>query len=208
MKAITAFVLLIMTASSLSAQSANPPAPEMSQVMRVATEGLSTLRALAEKVPTATGLTPKDAADARLAAPLRIFFVPLDRLRTYRSDADPRALLQDVRAFFFPVSVGAEIRSSLTVKELRGQLVASDFGQAELAKLIASARGESAGSAAILVRIPALNLYFIGRTDGTLTLTPIAEVPGLDLQVGKPANAADVFPALSAMAQKLNGDPT
>jgi hypothetical protein len=206
MKTISILALLLMAAASTRAQTA--ASPEMSQVMRVATEGLATLRSLSEQMPAATGLTPKDAASARLGEPLRIFFVPLDRLKEYRGDTDPRALLLDVKAFLFPVSVAAETRSSLTVKDLKGQLVASDFGQAELVKRIVSARGEAIDPSAVLVRVPALNLYFIGRTGETFTLTPVSEIPGTDLPAGRPANAAEVFKALSALAQKHNGDPT
>jgi len=208
MKPIMAFVLFFLAAASLCAQATSTPTPDMTQVTRVANQGLVTLRALAEKAPSALGLTAKEAAEARLGPPLRIFHVPLDRLRTYRPEEDPRALLRDIQSFFYPVVVGAEVRSSLTVKQQSGQWVASDFGQSALSKQVSTARGEASGPETTLVRVPALNVYFIGRTNGTFTLTPVTELHGLEYPVGRPAAAADVFRALSAIAEKLKGDPT
>jgi hypothetical protein len=84
---------------------------------------------------------------------------------------------------------------------------ATDFGQAELAKLITATRGTAPG--AILVRVPALNLLFIGRqTAGGLTLTPVSDFPMAGLRQGVTANAADVLTALVPVAQAHNGDPT
>ena len=207
-KTHTILALLLLAAAAANGQTETTRAPEMNQVMRVATEGLATLRELAGKMSGATGLTAEEAAQARLGTPLRVFFVPLGALKEYRGDKDPRALLSDAKSFLFPITVGSETRSSLTVKELQGNLAASDFGQAELAKRIASVRGDASDAKAVLVRVPALNLFFIGHTEGAFTLTPIADVPGSDLPAGRAADAAEVFKVLSAMAQKLTGDPT
>src|ERR1700682_168602 len=52
--------------------------------------------------------------------------------------------------------------------------------QPELSKKIAAARGTSD---TVLVRVPALNAYFLGTTtNGTLMLTPIVDIPGTALR--------------------------
>jgi len=175
---------------------------------RVATEALSTLRALAEKSPEVMGLSAKEAASAVLRPPLRVALVRLDRLKAFRPSDDPRSLLTGVSTLFYPVAVGADIRSSITVKRTDRGWVAAEFGNDELAKKIQSVRGGDTSSA-LLVRVPALNLDFVGtESGGTLSLTSLFDVPGTKIRAGATADARSVFAALVPMANAHNGLPT
>jgi len=179
-----------------------------SEPTRAATSALGTLRALAEKSPDVMGLSSKEAENAVLRPPLRVVFVPLDGLKTFRAGDDPRALLTDVSTVFYPVAVGDDIRSSITVKRTDGGWVATEFGNDELAKKIQSVRGSDT-SAALLVRVPALNLDFVGtESAGTLRLTSLFDVPGTDIRAGSTADARTVLAALVPMANAHNGLPT
>ena len=174
---------------------------------RAATTGLATLRALAEKAPEVIGMNEKDAGAAQLRPPLRVMFVPLDKLKAYHGE-EPFALLLDVKTYFYAVSVGAEVRSSITVKNANNTWTATEFGNQALAKRIAQVRG-GATAAAMLVRIPALNLDFVGtESGGKLQLTSLFDVPGTDIRMGNTVDAAHVFAALVPMAQAHNGLPT
>jgi hypothetical protein len=172
-----------------------------------ANEALPKLVALARQVPAAVGLSADEAAAATIEPPLRVVDVPLDRLKTYRSTDDVGALLIDIQAAFVPVAVGGTTRTSIVLQRRDARWAATDFGQAELAKLITAARGTTPG--AILVRVPALNLFFIGRqTAGGLTLTPVSDFPMAGLRQAVTATASDVLTALVPIAQAHNGDPT
>jgi hypothetical protein len=201
-------ICALLLAASLTAQSRDQGQYDVKEPLRVATAALPTLRDLAEKVPTVIGLTAGEAASAQLGQPLQLFVVGLDALKRYTSGADPRALLQDVRTVHYPILVGGVVRSSLAVKQKPQGWVATDFGQVELAKRVAAARGAAAGEA-FLVRVPALNTYFVGTTSGgSLQLIPIADVPGTNLRANQPAPADAVFNTLAARARASNGLPT
>jgi hypothetical protein len=180
---------------------------DVKEATRVATAALPALRSLAEQLPAVVGLKPDEVASAELGAPLAMFDVPLDRLKEYQAGSDPTALLTDVHTVHVPVLVGGAVRSSIVVKQKGGSWVATDFGQVELSRRIAEVRGGA--TQAVLVRVPALNDYFVGTTSGgALTLTPIADVAGTDFRQGQSVPAAAVFAALAAQARQSNGLPT
>ncbi len=175
---------------------------------RAATTALPTLRALAEQAPEVVGLTAQEAATAQLRPPLRVVFVSLDKLKTFHAGDDPRALLVDVATVFYPVAAGSEVRSSITVKKPNGGWVATEFGNQALAKRINEVRA-GATAAALLVRVPALNLDFVGtESGGTLQLTSLFDVPGTDIRIGTTADARNVLAALVPLANAHNGLPT
>jgi hypothetical protein len=205
MKSIT-MICTILLAIPLAGQTAEQGRQDMREATRVATESLPTLRALAEKNAAAIGLNADEAATAQLAAPFRVYWVGLETLKNYQAGSDPRSLLQDTQTAFYPVTVGTTVRSSITVKQRDSKLVATDFGQPELAKRVTAARGAGEG---ILIRVPALNSYFVGTTSGGgLMLTPLADIPGTQLRANVPTPADAVFTALAARARASNGLPT
>lgn len=198
----------LLAATALAAQTGYQGRYEVQEPSRVATAALPTLRELAQQMPDVVGLSANEAGAATLGEPLPLFDVGLEALKGYRSGTDPRSLLQDVRTLHFPILVSGAVRSSIVVRQQGQGWLATDFGQAELAKRIGAARGTGGGDA-LLVRVPALNAYFVGTTSGgTLQLTPLADVDGTDYRALAPAPADAVFTALAARAQASNGLPT
>ncbi|MEK6374735.1 MAG: hypothetical protein AABO58_18815 [Acidobacteriota bacterium] len=213
MRRIILSCLLAIPVAAMAQSRTRPPQSRVAEnvnaeATRAATTGLSTLRALAEKSPEVMGLSAREAESAVLRPPLRVVFVRLDRLKAYRASDDPRSLLADVSTLFYPVAVGADIRSSITVKRTERGWVAAEFGNDELAKKIQSVRGGATASA-LLVRVPALNLDFVGNeSGGTLMLTSLFDVPGTKIRAGATADARAVLAALVPMANAHNGLPT
>lgn len=207
MRTALAWTLLLL-AGTVSAQTTNMYEDQGGrEAMATATAALPTLSQLAAQLPQALGISREEAAAATLEPALRVAHVPLDRLKNYRSSDDPRSLLVDVETTFVPVAVGGATRTSIVLQRRDSRWVATDFGQADLAKQVTATRGTTAG--AILVRVPALNLFFLARTSGSgLTLTPITDVPGTELRRGVVADAAAVLAALVPLAQAHNGEPT
>jgi len=206
MRSITILCALAMTIP-LAAQQTTTGDYER-ETAKVAAAAIPTLRALAEQAPDVVGLTAQEAASAVLASPLREVDVPLDRLKAYTSATDARSLFVDLQTTFYPVLVGSEIRSSITVKRTERGWEATEFGNDELAKRIAAVRGGDSSSA-LLVRVRALNLDFIAKdTSSGLQLIPLTDIPGTDIRAGSSAPANAVLAALVALANQHNGLPT
>ena len=203
---ITIALVILLTGVGAEAQEGYVDPLSTREVMAAANEALPKLVAFARQVPTAVGLSAEEAASATIEPPLRVFVVPLDRLKAYRSTDDATALLVDIQTAFVPVAVGGKTRSSIGVQREDFRWTATDFGQAELAKLITEIRGTAPG--AVLVRVPALSLFLIGRlTAGGFTLTPVSDFPMAGLRQGVTADAAEVLTALVPVAQGHNGEP-
>jgi hypothetical protein len=177
--------------------------------MRAATAGISTLQALAKRSPAVIGLTAEEAATAQVLPPLRVMFVKVDMLKNFAASDDPHSLLVDVGVMIYPIAVSSgEVRSSITVKRSDGTWKAAQFGSPKLAKRISQVRGGATASA-LLVRVPGLNLDFIGtESGGVLQLTSLFTVPGTNIRQGETADAKTVFAALAPMAAQLNDLPT
>jgi hypothetical protein len=201
-------IILTLALAAAMPLGAQQTVDKSAEPTRAATTALTTLRALAEQAPEVVGLSAQEAATAQLRPPLRVVFVALDKLKTFHSGDDPRALLVDVGTVFYPVAVGSEVRSSITVKKSDDGWAATEFGNQALAKRIDQARG-GATEAALLVRVPALNLDFVGtESGGTLQLTSLFDVPGTDIRTGSTADARTVLAALDPLANAHNGLPS
>lgn len=155
-----------------------------------------------------------DASRMTLGTPMRVYMVPLDRLRNYAAGTDPDTLLMDTRHFLYPVRVDNQTRSSLTMAELRGEWKAVSFGSPTMIRSICDARMTSVGVSGMatvehfLVEIPALNSYFLGhRQSGVLKLAPIADDARLNFKSGIPQPAAQVFMALVPLAKAHDSLP-
>lgn len=156
---------------------------------------------------------PEDARVARLDRPLRQFLVPLDRLRNYAPGGDPAGLLTGGESLFYPVLVGSEVRSSIVLEGGPGGWRVSSFGGPRFAKFVAAARGTGAagaGAGEFVVRVPALNLFFLGHRSGSdLLLAPLVEDARLpSLKSGAPVSAKQVFEKLVPLARAHNDLPT
>jgi hypothetical protein len=156
----------------------------------------------------------EEAVGADLGAPLAIFFVRLDRLREYQPGSDSNTLLSDSAQVYYPVlDTKKQIRAAVIVEMADGKWKMASLGNAGLAKQIAQvqkrAAAPSGGASApdIIVQVPALGIYFIGRRDADkkLILIPIANDPRYNLRAAAEQPADEVFAKLVPFAKRHNG---
>jgi hypothetical protein len=153
----------------------------------------------------------EEAAGAQLGAPLAIFFVRLDRLRDYQPGSDPNTLLSDSAQVYYPVLVKEQVRAAIVLEMADGKWKAPRLGNAGLAKQISRVQKEAAAPSEpdMIVQVPALGIYFIGRrgADKKLTLIPLATDPRYNLKATAEQPAEEVFAKLVPFAKSHNGLP-
>jgi hypothetical protein len=153
---------------------------------------------------------PEDVRAARLDRPLRQFQVPLDRLRSYAPGSDPAGLLTGGDSLLYPILVGTEVKSSIVLEGGPTGWRASSFGGPRFARFVAAARTQGgAGAGEFVVRVPALNLFFLGQRSGSdLVLVPLLDDARLPLKTGARVPAKEVFDRLVPLARAHNDLPT
>jgi hypothetical protein len=188
--------------------SAGAPQPA-SDTGQAASNALATLRKLVtEQNFKSMGFNSLDEVkSAQLSDPLPMSNFGLDRLKNYQAGQDANTLLSPSTETIYPVTLGGEVRSSVTlVKKDSGYAVAS-FGNAEVVKSLTRYRNANTPGA-FVVRIPTLGIYMLGsRVGNRLMLTPIVEDTRLPFRPGVAVPADDVLKALAPLAQAYNGLP-
>ncbi len=182
-----------------------------------ATQALATFRKLVngENYKELGFDSPDQISKASLGSPMRVFAVKVDQLREYRSGSDANALLGETPQMYFPVTVEGQAHASVVVEQADGKWKSVSFGNAGLARQIASVRKTNASSetasrpADIIVQIPALGVYFLGSrsADNKVLLTSLAANSSLGLQAGSTEPAEAVFARLAPFAKSYNGLP-
>jgi hypothetical protein len=153
---------------------------------------------------------------AALGEPLVVKMVGLDQLKRYQPGpgADPAALLEDLMTVVYPIRVDGAVLGEMVVGKVDGTWSARSFGGKGHARAMEKVRGQvmAAGVPAdstLLVRIPALNIEFVGHRDsGGLQLTPLTDLPAAGLRAGQTLPAARAFELLLPLARQHNGLPT
>ena len=159
--------------------------------------------------------SPDEVSTSTLGSPMRVFMVKVEQLRDYQTEKDANALLSESGQMYFPVTVNGEARSSVVVEQAEGKWRSASFGNAGLAKQIASVTktNQTAETAArpadMIVQVPALGVYFLGgrNADNRLVLTPIAANATFGLQAGSTEPAEVIFARLAPFARNYNGLP-
>ena len=148
-----------------------------------------------------------EATQAKLAPPLEIFNIGLDKLKGYKAGDDPEALLTKSSEMVYPLSVNGQIKSSVTVLHKEAGYQPSSFGNADVVKrLVAAEKPENGPS--FIVRVPALNMFFLGgHAGGKLVLTTIIDDPRIDIRGGETRSADLVLVRLVPIAATYNGQP-
>lgn len=156
----------------------------------------------------------QETKTAQLGTPFQEFTIALGKLKTYEPGANPDQLLDGGHIAYFPVNVQTETRSSIMLVKDNDQWKAVSYGSANLIRLLASARSSlqrATGlpiSSFFVVRIPAMNLYFVGyRMDQQLMLTPILDNTEYKFMSGTPIAGKDVFRTLLPHAKAHDGLP-
>jgi hypothetical protein len=155
-----------------------------------------------------------EAKSATLEAPVQVFMVQLDRLREYQPSASPHALLTETNELKYPVSVNHQVRTSMVMRQINGKWQVASFGRPVLTKALTETIQEQAektkASAASFfeVKIPALNLVFVARQEGSrLLLTPVIDDPRFELKQGQEVDAQQLFARLVPYAKELKTGP-
>jgi hypothetical protein len=180
-----------------------------------ATAGLDTLRTLARTNYRAVGFTtPTEAEGAALGEPFVVFFVRLDALRAFVETTDPNTLLSGGDQVIYPVMVAGAARSSVGLARTRAAWRPTAYGGANATSAYVRTRAAAANTAKIsesayfVVRVPALQLAFLGsRSGATLMLTPVADDLRGRWKAGATMPARDVLRQLVADAKASNGLP-
>jgi hypothetical protein len=175
----------------------------------VARASLSTLHALVmTDAPSKRGFESADeAARADLAEPFPMQTIGLKALSAYRQGQDPRALLVNENVVLYPVVVGADVRSSITLQHQGEAWEAVSFGRMGLARSVAAARARLVAAAGVssgdisLVEVPGMSIHMLNHTEnGTPVLTTLEDVHGTSLRAGQTLPASDVLTQLAPLA--------
>ena len=208
--AMSVFILLTISVQGQDIQTMSK------ETQDVARQGLATLMQLAtEKNFKLLGFDSlEEVKSATLGEPLADFIVPLDKLKAFQPGSDPARLLVSSGQMVYPVMASGNVRSSVTVQKVEGRWAPVAYGGATLAALVdkvrprAEGRGQAGGDR-VIVRIPALNLYFLGHQDaGKLMLTPVVDEPRYELKAGEAVPAEKVFDAVLPDAKRHDGLPS
>ncbi len=156
----------------------------------------------------------EEVRTAQLGVPFQEYMVRLDQLQKYESGVDPDRLLSGGQIVYFPVNVQNETRSSIMMVKEKEQWKAYSYGSANLVKLLTGFRSrmerstDMSISSFFAVRIPALNLYFVGYHENRqLMLTPILDNAEYKFKSGIPISGEEVFRTLLPVAKAHDGLP-
>ena len=149
-----------------------------------------------------------EVKQAQLGQPLDVFNIGLDQLKSYQTGANATGLLSKTAETIYPVTVSGQVKSSVTIVQKEGGYHPSSFGNAEIIKSLSRYRRGDLAANDFVVRVPALNMYFLGRkVEDRLFLTPVVEDPRLKLRPGEAVPAEIVLQDLVPLANAYNGEP-
>jgi hypothetical protein len=193
----------------VACQNQGKPPPPTPQASDAASGALGVLRQLVTPQNfRAMGFdSAEEVSRAQLGAPLPVNNIGLDQLKQYQPGTDPAALIKPTSETVYPILVDGNVKSSLTIVKKGDGYAPSAFGNADVAKRLGRYRAGAEGDV-FIVRVPALNFYFVGqRTAKGILLTPIVSDPRLRLAEGQPAPADQVLAQLVPVARAYNGLP-
>ena len=154
-----------------------------------------------------------DLKVAKLGTPIEDYMVPLDKLANYKTSVSPADILTKTNKINYPVLVNDQAKSSITISMTNGKWGPVAFGGSKMIKLISEGLQKTkqsgvAATSCFTVRIPALNLYFIGyKSSDNLVLVPLFDDVSLGLKFGESINADKVFSLISPIAKNHDGNP-
>lgn len=155
-----------------------------------------------------------EVREAELGRPLHVYMVPLNQLRRYNADIDPRKLLFDTHEVLFPVVFGSRVRSGVFVWEHNDAWQVVTYGRPRTTRAVADVREQWARTreanlaSFIVVGIPALNLYFVARrSEKELWLAPAFDDARFKLQAAHPVLARSVFRDIGRYAAGMKLGP-
>jgi hypothetical protein len=149
--------------------------------------------------------SPEDAQKAHLGDPIAGYRIGLDALKGYKQGTKIDDIMVDAKRSLYPVIVDERVATSIYVTQDDDGWRATDFGNAAVARAVTTYRHDKRD---IVVQIPALKVYFVGRrTDGGVTLTAVMDDPRLGFKAGQTMSADQALSVLQRTAATYNGLP-
>ena len=156
----------------------------------------------------------EEAKRSALATSFRVYMVRLDRLGAYDGTQPDSAMLTDLEQALYPVVVEGGVRAVLGVHKIPEGWETREISSPQIASLLvdvragAAASTKKAASSFTVVRIPALQLWFVGEqgADG-LILRSTAPVESIGLAPNTPIAAKSLFAKLVPAAKALLAAP-
>ncbi len=180
------------------------------EALQAALKGKQSFALLARNDNLAKDLGFQSAAEATdsqtsLGPPFSIVRVRVNLLRDFHiGTTDPLMMLEFGGEFIYPVAVNNQVRSSLTVTEIRSGFQSeptwrtTEWGSRHLIQHLEAARKTTPGSSSsFALLIPELGQYFLGNLVGSkIFLIPLNSDRILGLEYGVPLAAEIVFDKL------------
>jgi len=159
--------------------------------------------------------SPDEINNAVLGVPIEDYMVRLDTLKEYKVGSKADTLLTKTNQFIYPVLVKEKVRSSITISKIKEKWKAVSFGGSNFVKLVSNRLKDSSKATGLdissyfSIRVPALNLFFIGyRTNRGLMLIPVIDDTRLKFKSGVSMKAEKVFSTILPDAKAHNGLPS
>jgi hypothetical protein len=201
---VLTFCVFLMMGCSRQKNESKPPAQ---QAQEAAANAVSVLQKLVnEQNYKSLGFqTMDEVKQAQLGQPMEVYYLGLERMKDYQAGEDPNSLLTPSAELIYPVTVGGNVRTGVTIVHKEQGYESSSLGNADIVKGLASYRQSPKEFA---VRIPAFNLYFVGRqVDTRVVLVPIANNPRLKAQAGEATPLEVVVDQLRPYVDSYDGRP-
>lgn len=205
---------LTSNAQQESANTMHEKDPDYALALR---DSMATLRALVnDDNAQAMGFrSPKEAEAATPGVPIPLLMIQLDDLRRYQPGSDARALFKNHHQHLVPLSVGDEVRSSITLERKAQRISAISYGSPNLVRSLDSVRQQLTRQLSIAeeqfyaVHVAALREYFIGydNSEGQVMMVPTRDHKKLNLHAGRALTADEVLNALQSVAMRYNDLP-
>jgi hypothetical protein len=210
MRSLLLVCALLMLVLTVGCQKNEQPKPPAAQASEAATTAIGVLQKMVND-QNFRGLgfdSVAEVGQAQLGEPMPVFDIGLDQLKAYKEGTDPNTLLAATSRTLYPVTVGGQTKSSITVTHRENGYVASSFGNADIMKSLSRYRQTQTGGGDFVVRVPAFSMYYLGRRiENRLLLVPIIDDPRLKLKSGEAVAANVVLAQLVPLANGYNGLP-
>lgn len=203
---VAAVLVLAAGCGQKKEEGAPPPVDDAQQA---ASSALATLQKIVTE-QNYKGLGFNSATEvkgAALAQPLPLYNIDLNRVKSFKSGQDLNTLLTASTETIYPVTVGGQVRSSVTVVKKGKGFTTASFGNAAIVRGLSRYRTKGM-QGAFAVRVPFLSSYFLGNRIGNkVLLIPVAVDSRLHLREGAAVPADQVLNAIVPIAQAYNGLP-
>lgn len=208
--------LIIVLSLIVSQAGAQEPQARIKETQPVAQKAMETFGQLVSKENyRQMGFeSPDEVQSATLGKPIKDFMVRLDELKKYEPGSKADVLLTETNIIIYPVLVKDKVRSSIIISKTDGSWQAVSFGgpayiQSVSSTVLASSKATGLDySSYFIVRIPSLNLFFIGfRSENVLMLVPLMDDARLKFKAGVSMKAEQVFSTVLPEAKAHDGMP-